>query len=82
MESLTFQSTLQEKSIVVIYICVLALRKMFVQRGLNHVQFLMQRPQLYNKLSNELDDVYVVVQIYPWFKFYFSLFKTHYHTLP
>ena len=26
--------------------------------------------------------VYVVVQFYPWFKFYFSLFQTHYHTLP
>ena len=26
--------------------------------------------------------VYVVVQFYPWFKFYFPLFKTHYHTLP
>ena len=25
--------------------------------------------------------VYVVVQFYPWFKFYFSLFQTHYHTL-
>ena len=26
--------------------------------------------------------VYVVVQFFPWFKFYFPLFKTHYHTLP
>ena len=26
--------------------------------------------------------VYVVVQFYPWFKFYFPLFQTHYHTLP
>ena len=25
---------------------------------------------------------YVVVQLYPWFKFYFLLFQTHYHTLP
>ena len=24
---------------------------------------------------------YVVVQFYPWFKFYFPLFLTHYHTL-
>ena len=24
----------------------------------------------------------VVVQFYPWFKFYFSLFQTHYHILP
>ena len=24
---------------------------------------------------------YVVVQFYPWIKFYFSLFQTHYHTL-
>ena len=27
-------------------------------------------------------NVYVVVQFYPLFKFYFSLFLTHYHTLP
>ena len=26
--------------------------------------------------------VYVVVQFYPCFKFYFPLFQTHYHTLP
>ena len=26
--------------------------------------------------------VYVVVQFFLWFKFYFPLFKTHYHTLP
>ena len=26
--------------------------------------------------------VCVVVQFYPWFKFYFLLFQTHYHTLP
>ena len=26
--------------------------------------------------------VYVVVQFYPCFKFYFSLFQSHYHTLP
>ena len=26
--------------------------------------------------------IYVVVQFYPWFKFYSSLFQTHYHTLP
>ena len=24
----------------------------------------------------------IVVQFYPWFKFYFLLFQTHYHTLP
>ena len=24
----------------------------------------------------------VVVQFYPWFKFYFPLFQTHYRTLP
>ena len=24
----------------------------------------------------------VVVQFYAWFKFYFPLFQTHYHTLP
>ena len=26
--------------------------------------------------------VYVVVQFYPWFKFYFPLFQTYYHILP
>ena len=26
--------------------------------------------------------VFVVAQFYPWFKFYFPLFQTHYHTLP
>ena len=26
--------------------------------------------------------VCVVVQFYAWFKFYFPLFQTHYHTLP
>ena len=26
--------------------------------------------------------VYVVVQFYPWFNFYFPLFQTHYHILP
>ena len=25
--------------------------------------------------------VYVVVPFYAWFKFYFPLFQTHYHTL-
>ena len=27
-------------------------------------------------------NVYVVVQFYPWFKFYFLLFETHYQKLP
>ena len=27
-------------------------------------------------------NVEVLVQFYPWFKFYFPLFQTHYHTLP
>ena len=27
-------------------------------------------------------NICVVVQFYPWFKFYFSLFQTHYHILP
>ena len=26
--------------------------------------------------------IYVVVQIYPWFKLYFLLCQNHYHTLP
>ena len=33
------------------------------------------------QLGNILQDVYVVVQFYPWFKFYFPLFQTHYYTL-
>ena len=28
------------------------------------------------------EGVYVVVQFYPWFKFYFPLFQSHYNTLP
>ena len=32
--------------------------------------------------SLEIKGVYVVVQFYPRFKFYFPLFQTHYHTLP
>ena len=28
-----------------------------------------------------LCNMYVVVQFYPWLKFYFPLFQTHYHTL-
>ena len=32
------------------------------------------------QLGNILQDVYVVVQFYPWFKFYFPLFQTHYYT--
>ena len=27
-------------------------------------------------------NIYVVVQFYPWFNFYFPLFQTHYHMLP
>ena len=27
-------------------------------------------------------NVFVVVQFYPWFKFYFPLFFTHYHISP
>ena len=30
----------------------------------------------------ELRGVYVVAQFYLWFKFYFPLFQTNYHTLP
>ena len=26
--------------------------------------------------------IYVVVQFYPWFKYIFFLFQTHYHILP
>ena len=26
--------------------------------------------------------VYVVVEVDPWFNFWFLLFETHYHTLP
>ena len=32
--------------------------------------------------TNISSNVYVVVQFYPWFKFSFLLFQTHYHTLP
>ena len=33
-------------------------------------------------LLSAVSVVYVVVQVFPWFEFYFPLFKTHYHTLP
>ena len=36
---------------------------------------------LMKKLFPVLENVYVVVQFYPWFKFDFPLFQTHYHTL-
>ena len=29
---------------------------------------------------NNMNDVFVVVQCYPWFKFYFVLFQSHNHT--
>ena len=35
-----------------------------------------------NSHSCNFDQAYVVVQFYPWFKFYFPLFQIHYHTLP
>ena len=31
---------------------------------------------------NRNKDIYVVVQFYSWFNFYFPLFYTHYHALP
>ena len=33
------------------------------------------------KTEKQTNQIYVVVQFYPWFKFYFLLFQTHYHTL-
>jgi len=32
--------------------------------------------------STAYTTIYVVVQFYTWFNFYFPLFLTHYHTLP
>ena len=32
-------------------------------------------------LESVLNWIYVVVQFYPWLKFYFLLFQTHYYTL-
>ena len=32
--------------------------------------------------SFEISPCHVLVQFYPWFKFYFLLFQNHYHTLP
>ena len=32
--------------------------------------------------DKEHSEICVAVQFYPWFKFYFLLFQTHYHTLP
>ena len=40
-------------------------------------------PFLFLSLTAALEVlVYIVVQFFPSFKFYFPLFKTHYHTLP
>ena len=36
----------------------------------------------YSRENKTKVNVYVVVQFFPWFKFYFPLFKTHYHILP
>ena len=41
----------------------------------------VKSPRWVLKICNS-SEIYVVVQIFPWFKFYFPLFKTHYHTLP
>ena len=30
--------------------------------------------------NKEHSEICVAVQFYPWFKFYFLLFQTHYHT--
>ena len=46
--------------------CVVSIRR---QETLPHIFFL-------------LPGVFVVVQFYPWFIFCFSLFYSHYHTLP
>ena len=35
-----------------------------------------------NSHSCNFGQAYVVVQFYPCFEFYFSLFQIHYHTLP
>ena len=53
---------------------------------LDSLQMLQQYAHTYlNLLGLELH-AYVVVQfypdLYPWFKFYFLLFQTHYHILP
>ena len=45
-----------------------------VPSGLSRAYFFFQHPF-------EIA-VYVAVQFYPWFKFYFPLFQTTYHTLP
>ena len=43
---------------------------------------LLDNEQLEQKQETKFLGVYVVVQIYPWFKFSFLLFQSHYHTLP
>ena len=35
-----------------------------------------------NDVIQKTQRIPVVVQFYPWFKFYFPLFQTHYHILP
>ena len=39
-------------------------------------------PEMKGVKSRLVNIIYVVVQLYPWFKFYFLLFQTHYHRLP
>ena len=49
------------------------------------VHIFFQQPFLkkkYSSIHNIHDSVVVVVQFCPWFKFYFPLLETHYHTLP
>ena len=40
-----------------------------------------RKQHLYSSEKENLSNCYVVVQFCPWCKFYFPLFKTHYHTL-
>ena len=37
---------------------------------------------VFTTTKKQISRIYVVVQFYPWFKFYFLLFQIHYHTLP
>ena len=43
---------------------------------MKHIQFLLVIIIFSNSFS-----VYVVVQFYPWFKFFFLLFQPHYHVI-
>ena len=52
----------------------------FSLSGQSSISWVSPAPREIYSLENNFH-IYVVVQFYPWFKFYFPLFQTHYPTL-